>query len=325
MKKRTSVYIDAELLEFARKEKIKISQLLESAIKIVKNRNKEDILGGFGPPDPGSNPGGPVFFFIRKSHVKEFYRMLQLSNISDKEIKKNMSRLNRFLEATSYRINDDRIIIYINELKKIYRPKTVRHHLTTIKRFLRFVGYPSADLIKPPKVPKRRKTVIKPDQIRKILEKADLQTRAAVLLAATSGLRAEELFKLTLDDIDMEERTIYVRAEIAKDYEDRITFFSEEAKLALQNYLSVRRSSSIYLFPESTIRKKIRRCSKNLRMKHMRKFFSQQSDRLGMPTAIKKMLIGHVVSDVDLGHYDFQDEEELKKIYDKYWKDFRIC
>jgi len=53
-----------------------------------------------------------------------------------------------------------------------------------------------------------------------------------------------------------------------------------------------------------------------------------------MPTAIKKILMGHVVGDddfvgvrggdVDLGHYDFQDEEELKKIYDRYWRDFRI-
>jgi len=36
MKKRTLVYIDAELLEFARKEKINISPMLEAAIRIVK-------------------------------------------------------------------------------------------------------------------------------------------------------------------------------------------------------------------------------------------------------------------------------------------------
>ncbi|RLI75485.1 site-specific integrase, partial [Archaeoglobales archaeon] len=222
--------------------------------------------------------------------------MLQLSNVSNTEIQKNMSRLKRFLEATSYRINDDRIIIYINELKKIYRPKTVRHHLTTIKRFLRFVRYPSAESIKPPKVPKRRKIVVKPDHIRKILEKADLQTKTAILVSATSGIRAEELYKLTIEDIDIEGRIIYVRAEIAKDYEDRVTFFSVEAQRALEEYLSIRRSNSIYLFPEGTIRKKIRKYSKNLRIKHMRKFFSQQSDRLGMPTAIKKILMGHVVS-----------------------------
>jgi len=70
---------------------------------------------------------------------------------------------------------------------------------------------------------------------------------------------------------------------------------------------------------------KIRIGKEFLRMMHIRKFFSQQSDRLGMPTAVKKILMGHsLLGDVDLNHYDFQDEEELKKIYDKYWRDFRI-
>lgn len=35
--------------------------------------------------------------------------------------------------------------------------------------------------------------------------------------------------------------------------------------------------------------------------------------------------MGHSLQgDVDLSHYDFQDEEELRKIYDRYWKDFKI-
>lgn len=166
---------------------------------------------------------------------------------------------------------------------------------------------------------------IRPEHIKQIVEKADIKTRAAVLLAATSGLRAEELYKLTLDDIDVENRTVYVRAEIAKDYEDRVTFFSEEAKEVLQNYLDIGPRKSVYLFPEGTMQKKMAKISKKLRTKHMRKFFSQQSDRLGMPTAIKKMLMGHSLrGDVDINHYDFQDEEELKKIYDRYWAEFRV-
>ncbi|MCD6493220.1 MAG: hypothetical protein J7K36_05410 [Archaeoglobaceae archaeon] len=44
-----------------------------------------------------------------------------------------------------------------------------------------------------------------------------------------------------------------------------------------------------------------------------------------MPTSIKKLLMGHSLhGDVDLQHYDFQDEEELKQIYDRYWRDFKI-
>ncbi|WP_456468231.1 tyrosine-type recombinase/integrase [Archaeoglobus sp.] len=205
------------------------------------------------------------------------------------------------MKFCSYRIDDDRIIIYINELKKQFEPETVRKHIITIKRFLRFVNYPNTDMIKLPKIPKRRGVSIRPEHIKQIAEKADIKTRAAVLLAATSGLRAEELYKLTLDDIDIDNRTVYVRAEIAKDCEDRVTFFSEEARDVLLEYLDTGVRKSVYLFPEGTMQKKMRKISKKLRMKHMRKFFSQQSDRLGMPTSVKKLLMGHSLrGDVDL-------------------------
>ena len=87
--------------------------------------------------------------------------MLKLSNISDKDIKKNMGRLNRFHEACSYQIDDGRIIIYINELKEQFEPETVRKHIITIKRFLKFIDYPSTELIEPPRVPKRAESYSK--------------------------------------------------------------------------------------------------------------------------------------------------------------------
>lgn len=138
-----------------------------------------------------------------------------------------------------------------------------------------------------------------------------------ILLCSTSGLRAEELYKLKLDDIDVEDRVIHVRAEIAKDYEDRVTFFSLEAQEALHDYLPLAGSRP---FVKDTLVKDFRKLNVKsshtvLRLKLMRKFFSQQSDRLGMPTAVKKILMGHsTAGDVDLSHYDFQDEEELKRI-----------
>ena len=145
-----------------------------------------------------------------------------------------------------------------------------------------------------------------------------LKLKSAVLLSATSGLRAEELYKLRLEDIDLENRTIFVRAEIAKDYEDRVTFFSKEAQAVLNEYLNTFKPSNP-LFSKKSILYQFSKLDTMLRLKHMRKFFSQQSDRLGMPTAIKKILMGYVVgdeefviprvSDVDLSHYDFQDED----------------
>jgi integrase/recombinase XerD len=55
-----------------------------------------------------------------------------------------------------------------------------------------------------------------------------------------------------------------------------------------------------------------------IQVKDLRKFFSQEWDRRGGPTSIKKILMGHSLKgDVDLMHYNAQSEKDLKKIYDK--------
>ena len=262
---------------------------------------------------------------------KEFIKRLELSHISYQELRAYKSDILNFLEASSYSLTDDRIIIYINKLKEEYEPKTVRNKLIHIRKFLKFIAHPLANDIQIPKLPKRRKDVIKVEHVRSLLTEVDelrepyrTKLKCAILLSATSGLRAEELYKLRLKDIDVENRAIRVRAEITKDFEDRVTFFSEEAKEALVDYLKIAKDN-YYLFSKKSLNYHLKKMKASLRIKHMRKFFSQQSDRLGMPTAVKKILMGHSLrGDVDLTHYDFQDEEELKKIYDKYWKDFRI-
>ena len=53
-----------------------------------------------------------------------------------------------------------------------------------------------------------------------------------------------------------------------------------------------------------------------LQVKDLRKFFSQDWDRRGGPTSIKKLLMGHR-GDVDLKHYNSQNIEDLKVIYTK--------
>ncbi len=55
-----------------------------------------------------------------------------------------------------------------------------------------------------------------------------------------------------------------------------------------------------------------------IQVKDLRKYFSQEWDRRGGPTSIKKILMGHSLKgDVDLMHYNYQSEEDLKSIYDK--------
>jgi integrase/recombinase XerD len=272
---------------------------------------------------------------------------MDLAGVSEEHIKKTKSRLIRISEDLCYSCNLNDIIIYINKLKREFAPATYRKYILDLRRILSEINAPFVDDLKLPSTPKRRKIVIRTNHIRELLNQAEqlkfrsetLRLKAGILVAATSGLRSEELYKLTLNDIDLPERTIHIRAEIAKDYEDRVSFFSKEAQGALNEYLEEVKLKTKFLFSKNTVIKDFRKLKLKIgrelfRMKHCRKFFSQQSDRLGLPTSVKKMLMGHVVSseeyvalrgvDVDLEHYDFQDEEDLKKIYDKYWSSFRI-
>ncbi len=283
----------------------------------------------------GSNPAGGLIsarISWTGEDAKNVIRTLKLAGDSDKHVKSIERRLRRFSEHCCYSCNLDDIIIYINEIKSKYSYSELHKTILAIRMLMREIEAPFADKIKLPKAPKRRRIVVKIKDLKRLLSQVEqlnyamaLRTKAAILLSATSGIRAEELYKLTLENIDIENRTIYITAEIAKDYEDRVTFFSEEAKTVLVEYLDNVKRKTSRLFPESNIKRALQQLNTKLRIKHMRKFFSQQSDRLGMPTAVKKILMGHSTrNDVDLSHYDFQDEEELKKIYDRYWAEFRI-
>ncbi|WP_244403219.1 tyrosine-type recombinase/integrase [Ferroglobus placidus] len=83
---------------------------------------------------------------------------------------------------------------------------------------MKFINYPLAKSIELPKIPKRRKkAVIKVEDIRDLIKEIEtltypynLKLKAAVLLAATSGMRSEEVYRLKPENIDIERRTIYI-------------------------------------------------------------------------------------------------------------------
>ena len=55
-----------------------------------------------------------------------------------------------------------------------------------------------------------------------------------------------------------------------------------------------------------------------IHVKDLRKYSSLEWDRRGGDTSIKKIIMGHSLKgDVDLMHYNYQSEDDLRKIYDK--------
>ncbi|KYK21572.1 hypothetical protein AYK25_08015 [Thermoplasmatales archaeon SM1-50] len=122
----------------------------------------------------------------------------------------------------------------------------------------------------------------------------------------------------------MEKRTISVyhdplNGQTTKTKKSRITYFNEGTKEAISRYLDIYQKNNNryqHLFTKSQCI--IALTNTPIRVKDLRKYFSQEWDRRGGPTSIKKILMGYSVrNDVDLMHYNAQSPEDLKKIYDR--------
>jgi integrase/recombinase XerD len=148
------------------------------------------------------------------------------------------------------------------------------------------------------------------------------QIKAVILLGSSSGMRAEELYQLTPTDIDLENRVIRINhnpenGQTTKTQWSQISFFNTDARTALSKYLEYFHNGSELkiLFCQSHLSRIFRAAT--IKIKDLRKFFSQEWGRRGGPTSIKKILMGHSLKgDVDLMHYNCQSEEDLKRIYD---------
>ena len=298
-------------------------------------------------PRPGDYKSGNCLFEKREQinrdkikftdeDINEIIYSLKTANRKKRYIDSVLRRLNDFAKAVNYECDFKDVVDFLEKIKKRYSYSGYHKYVLDVRRLLKSVNAPFADKIKLPKTPKRRKIIIRREDVQQIIlniqkyernEERKLRAISAFLIAATSGIRAEELYKLTLNDIDLESRIIYIKFgdkagsdKTVKDYEERITFFNEEAKEALLKYLEVYGCNNSVLFSENSLKRMFKTYPEigKLRIKHMRKFFSQEWDRLGGPTSIKKMLMGHSISnDVDLAHYDFQDPEDLREIYDR--------
>jgi len=131
--------------------------------------------------------------------------------------------------VVSYSFNLNDIIIYINEIKENYSAEHYRKVVLDIRRLLKYLNVPFADDLQLPKIPKRRK-IIKKQDIQKLVSKVELNCN---FIECNFSLRSTEIYRLTLNDIDLNSRVIFLGAEKTKNYDDTVAFFNDEAQKAL--------------------------------------------------------------------------------------------
>jgi len=128
-------------------------------------------------------------------------------------------------------------------------PMTRSNRMTTIRLFLE-----DNDIEIPKKTWKqfqRKQKANKPitldriptnQELKMILEHADLKGRALILTACSSGMRINEIMSLEPDDIDFKHvpTKVYVKGSTSKFGKARICFISDEAKNSILEWLKVR-------------------------------------------------------------------------------------
>ena len=271
---------------------------------------------------------------LREKELEEYIQIVKLRGLSDKHIYESKRFLNHYLEYVDYKIDKSKSIEYFGVLKNKLSISSYRKQVYQILKFLRYLKINWTDEIKLPAEPFYYPKRISKDDIDNTLRYFKnhicfLRVKAIVLLGANSGMRAEELYQLKIVDINLDDRTVYINHnpnnnQTTKNKKSRVSFFTIETQQALLEYFDYFKDSNLKVFfPQARIERMFRNAP--IRIKDLRKFFSQEWDRRSGSATVKKLIMGHSFkNDVDLMHYNYQSEEDLKKIYDNVMSNLSI-
>jgi integrase/recombinase XerC len=130
--------------------------------------------------------------------------------------------------------------------KKRYSRRSIARKLSSARSFFRFLireklvkQNPFENLLTP-KLPKKLPNFLYPEELKSLLEAADLKSpqgmrdRAVLEVIYSTGLRVTEVIKTNMNDVDFDEGEIKVLGKGAK---ERIVLFGSHARAALDRYI----------------------------------------------------------------------------------------
>jgi integrase len=265
---------------------------------------------------------------INEGDLEIYMKYREIEDITDEWRKSCELWLRQYLIFVGWKVDESKTLEYLKKIKHQSSITYYRKKVLQIRRFLQYKKVPWANTIRIPSEPEHIPPRIAPGVIQEVLRRYEnhpyyTQIKALVLLGKTSGMRAEEMYQLNQEDIDLENRIVRINhnpgnGQTTKTGKSRVSFFTEETKQALTEYLAFFNNGSglLRLFGQNHMVDLFRQSI--VKPKDFRKLFSQEWDRRGGPTGVKKLLMGHSCrNDVDLMHYNAQSPEDLKAIYDK--------
>jgi integrase len=146
-------------------------------------------------------------------------------------------------------------------LKDKFAPNSLRNRLSAVKKFLAINDFEldNAKMRVKVDLPRYHAVTVDrvptPEELRSVLIHTDSRGKTLVTMLASSGMRVGEFLTLRVKDIDLSKNpaTVYLRAEVTKDRQQRYCFISDEAATFLKDFLRDRiNNPGDYIFPTST-------------------------------------------------------------------------
>jgi len=184
-----------------------------------------------------------AFSPVEKKHLDEFIKLREIEGLSNSWVYYIRNFITDYLDYVKWKIDKGKTLDYFTTIQKKQSTTTYRKRVYQIRKFLSYLGVGWAGQINPPPEPQYIPKRVSLEAIKETLSLFEtheyfLQIKAIILLGSTSGMRAEELYQLTLEDIDLENRTVKINhnpnnGQSTKTKRSRISFFTEETKQSL--------------------------------------------------------------------------------------------
>jgi site-specific recombinase XerD len=194
---------------------------------------------------------------METTELIRYRRSLKRKNYSGHTVKSYMNILENFsswLTIPLITTGRKEIASYVDYLlRKKRTPKTITCHLQTIRLFFDYLINDEGMTLTNPvtkvslRLPKPLPRHLKDHEVEKFLAVIkDPRDRAIFILMLRCGLRVEEISHLTVDSIELSRRRLFITR--GKGGKDRIVYLSDDARSALENYLTLRSSKTTGVF-----------------------------------------------------------------------------
>lgn len=185
-------------------------------------------------------------------YIKKLTMELKLKGFSPQTLKAYTLHTSKFLEFTKKdpsKLEEIDVKEYLSELMGDQKlaATSVALKKASIMFFFKNVLNKSLSSITTPKIPKRLPEVLTKDEVRLLIDSAStLRSKLLMELLYSSGLRVSELVHIKVNDIDLKNKTGWVRS--GKGAKDRMFILSETVVKTIEQYLK-HFSIKEYLFP----------------------------------------------------------------------------